>query len=209
MRKLLFASASLLVWTGVASAQTTPDSLITVNLQDVLKDIAVDLNVSENSIPVNVQLPINLAANVCDVDVSVLSAKVDAGDTTCAAVTGSQEVTQIVSQQIGSGSGSSGSASSGTSDDSSTTASNGTDDNDTTASGDTNTDDENTASDDSDGSTDDTKTSSTNSAKQFAPGQQEQPANEVAPGKADNPKAAAPGQMKKDCAEGDDSCSSD
>jgi hypothetical protein len=174
MRKLLLASAGLLAWGGIASAQT-PDALINVNIQDVLQDIAVDLNVSENSIPVNVQLPINLAANVCDVDVSVLSAKVETGDATCVAVTGSQEVTQIVSQQI-----------------------------------DASADDDATASDDTgDDATDDTTTSSTNSAKQFAPGQQDKAANKVAPGQTDDPKAAAPGQMKKACAEGDESCASD
>lgn len=199
MRKLLLVSASLLAWSGIASAQTS-DALINVNIQDVLQDIAVDLNVSENSIPVNVQLPINLAANVCDVDVSVLSAKVETGDATCVAVTGSQEVTQIVSQQIDA------SASDDTaSDDSSAT------DDDATASDDNSaSDDEATASDDTgDDATDDTTTSSTKSARQFAPGQQEQRANKVAPGHTDDAKAAAPGQMKKACAEGDDSCASD
>lgn len=172
MRKLLIASVSLLVWTRVASAQ---DGLVSVNIQDVLKDISVELNVDETSIPVNVQLPVNVAANVCDVDVSVLSAKVESGDATCAAVTGSQELTQVVQQQVASG---------GTNED-----------NDQTA-GASDDDDDNVANDGS--SSDDTKTSSVNSAKKFAPGQ----SDNKAPGLTDDPKANAPGQMKKACPEG-------
>lgn len=98
MRRLLLASASILFWSGIASAQT--NSLVTVNIQDVRQDIAADLDVEETSIPVNVQLPVNVAANVCDVEESALSAQAETGNATCTAVTGVQELTQAV--QVGS-----------------------------------------------------------------------------------------------------------
>lgn len=100
MTKYLLAAVSVVAVTGVAAAQDLPDSLVTVNIQDVLQDVAIELNVSENSIPVNIQLPVSVAANVCDVDVGVLTAQLDAGSASCVAVTGSQQITQIVSQQI-------------------------------------------------------------------------------------------------------------
>ena len=161
---------------GIASAQ---DSLVSVNIQDLLQDIAVELNIEETSIPVNVQLPVNVAANVCDVEVIALSAEIDSGTATCTAVTGSQELTQVVQQQVASGGSN--------------------EDNDETAS----TDDDDTATDDvasdNDGPHDDTQTGSVNSARQFAPGQSDRPT----PGLTDNSKANAPGQLKQECPEGE------
>jgi hypothetical protein len=138
--------------------------------------------------------------------VSALSAQVESGDATCAAVTGSQELTQVVQQQIASG---------GNVEDNDDTASDGSsDDTDDTASDDT-TDDQNDGDDTaSDGSSDDAtddnvadtgddvdevETGSTNSARQFAPGRSDNPP----PGQTDDAQANAPGQLKRECPEGE------
>lgn len=204
LRYALLSSAFLTFTSGGAIAQTSTDleGLVNVNIQDVLNDIAVDLNVEETNIPVTLQVPISVAANVCGVDVNVLSAQAADGNASCSATTGSQELTQVVQQQMAAGgnastggSGTSGSGGTGSTDD---TASGGqTDDNDDTASGGSGQSGTDDVADDSGKDKDKTTTGSTNSAKQFAPGQQEQPANEVAPGKQADPKAAAPGQKKK------------
>jgi hypothetical protein len=181
MRRLLIATASIIALTSAASTQTLPQGLVTVNLQNVLSDIAVDLNVAENSIPVNVQVPVSVAANVCGVDVNALSVKIDSGDATCVAQTGSQEITQIIQQQVASGGGNNtgGDANDGTDDDDEVAGGNGNGNGAGNGSG-----------------TDETETGSTNSAREFAPGQQAGPANEAAPGRSDK---MAPGQAKKVC----------
>jgi hypothetical protein len=202
-RYLLLSSVILTLASGTALAQTSAeqDGLVNVNIQDVLQDIAVDLNIEETNIPVNLQVPISVAANVCGVDVNVLSAQAADGDASCNATTGSQELTQVVQQQMAAGgnagtddTASGGSGGSGTTDD---TASGGGSTTDDTASGGSDQSGSDDVATDGDGETDDTTTSSTKSAREFAPGQQEQPANEVAPGKQEDPKAAAPGQVKK------------
>ena len=75
MRRILaclFAALTLGLGAGAtaASAQTTQTGLVNINLGDV-----------------TVQIPVGLAANVCDVNVAVIAALVDAGDRTrCTAV---------------------------------------------------------------------------------------------------------------------------
>lgn len=190
MKRIFLASAVFAMSVGVSAAQTPSlDGLVNVNIQDVLQDIAIDLNIEETNIPVTIQLPISVAANVCDVSVNVLSAQSDSGNATCAAVTGSQELTQIVQQEMAAG-GSTG----GTDD----TAGTDTGSNDDTAdTGDTGGTDDTADADDQ--GTDDTTTSATgnaNSAKEFAPGQNK--AVNKAPGQTDDARANAPGQLKKE-----------
>ncbi len=73
MRKKLTAIlASSMLATGVAaapaSAQTQQDGLVNVNIEDV-----------------TIQVPIAIAANICDVNVNVLAQQRKAGDTSCEA----------------------------------------------------------------------------------------------------------------------------
>ena len=48
-------------------------SLVNVNLSNVLNNLALDLKVDKANIPINAQIPINIAANVCGVSINVLS----------------------------------------------------------------------------------------------------------------------------------------
>jgi len=78
-------------------------TLVSVNLQNVLNDLSVSLKVNRDNIPVNAQVPIDVAANVCGVSVSALAASIASGQAGCTAKTTTPQLTQAVQQQIASG----------------------------------------------------------------------------------------------------------
>ena len=96
------ASAGQSVATGVSSAAT---SLVNVNLSNVLNDLAVKLNIDKANIPVNAQIPITIAANVCGVSINILSVSQGGTSRGCTAVTTSPQLTQAVQQQLQAGAG--------------------------------------------------------------------------------------------------------
>jgi hypothetical protein len=209
MKRFLMASAALTMTAGLAAAQTAPelDGLVNVNIQDVLQDIAVDLNIEETNIPVTLQVPILVAANVCDVSVNVLSLQNDGGDATCTAVTGSQELTQIVQQEMAAGGSTGGTEDTAESGDADSPEEDTADADDGSSTDDAASNEDDSGTEDTaeaDEGTDDTTTSATgsqNSAKDCAPGQSAD-AKAAAPGQQEGDgKAAAPGQRKKveDC----------
>jgi hypothetical protein len=77
-------------------------SLVNVNLQDVLNDLSVRLQLDRANVPINIQLPIQLAANVCGVSVNVLSVSTG-GQAQCKATSAPQELAQVVQQQMAAG----------------------------------------------------------------------------------------------------------
>jgi hypothetical protein len=81
-------------------------SLVNVSLQNVLNNLSVALHVEQANIPVNAQVPIDVAANVCGVSVNVLAASVASGQGSCTATTTSPTLIQYVSQQLSAGGGS-------------------------------------------------------------------------------------------------------
>ena len=89
---------------GATSDGTGTDipALVNVNLQNVLNDLSVAINVEQANIPVNAQVPVTVAANVCGVSVSVLSVSTG-GQASCTAKTTSPELVQVVQQQISAG----------------------------------------------------------------------------------------------------------
>jgi hypothetical protein len=78
-------------------------SLVNVNLENVLNSLSVALSVDRANIPVNAQVPIDVAANVCGVSVSALSASIASGQAGCTAVTTSPQLVQTVQQQVAAG----------------------------------------------------------------------------------------------------------
>ena len=78
-------------------------ALVNVNLENVLNNLSVALSVEEANIPVNAQVPVEVAANVCGVSVSALSASIASGQGSCTATTTSPELVQVVQQQISAG----------------------------------------------------------------------------------------------------------
>src|SRR4051812_13553639 len=95
-------SAGSAVASGVSSATT---SLVNVNLSNVLNDLAVQLHVDKANIPVNAQIPITIAANICGVSINVLSVSQGGTSQGCTAVTTSPQLTQTVQQQLQAGGG--------------------------------------------------------------------------------------------------------
>lgn len=88
--------------TGTGGGSSIP-TLVNVNLQNVLNDLSVAIKVDRANIPVNAQVPIDVAANVCGVSVSALSASIASGQAGCTATTTSPQLTQAVQQQVAAG----------------------------------------------------------------------------------------------------------
>ena len=82
---------------------TSIPTLVSVNLQNVLNNLSVALNIDRANIPVNAQVPIDVAANVCGVSVNVLAASVASGTGSCTATTTSPTLIQYISQQLSAG----------------------------------------------------------------------------------------------------------
>ena len=81
--------------TGVSS------QLVNVNLSNVLNNLALDLKIDKANIPINAQIPITVAANVCGVSINILSIGAGGGSSQgCTATTTSPELAQAVQQQL-------------------------------------------------------------------------------------------------------------
>jgi hypothetical protein len=74
-------------------------SLVNVDLSNVLNDLSLDLKIDKANIPINAQIPITLAANICGVSINILSASGGAKPN-CTATTTSPELDQAVQQQL-------------------------------------------------------------------------------------------------------------
>jgi hypothetical protein len=67
----------------------------------VLNNLALDLKVDKANIPINAQIPITIAANVCGVSINVLSIGAGGGSSqSCTATGTSPELEQAVQQQL-------------------------------------------------------------------------------------------------------------
>jgi hypothetical protein len=89
-----------------AAAQiNTSQGLVTVTVQDVSilnnflnNDQIAALN--NLSVPISVQVPVGVAANVCGVNANVLASQKGTGTATCAAKSGSKALAQSVAKQL-------------------------------------------------------------------------------------------------------------
>jgi hypothetical protein len=96
-------SAGSAVADGVQDVASAGTSLVNVNLSNVLNDLALDLRLDKANIPVNAQIPITIAANVCGVSINILSVSTGGSSGGCTATTSSPELAQVVQQQIAAG----------------------------------------------------------------------------------------------------------
>lgn len=76
-------------------------SLITVNLQNMNLEIAKNLDIKMEDVPINILLPISLAANVCGVDIAALGGGAIGSDKNTCTATNTTLATQYVSNLIG------------------------------------------------------------------------------------------------------------
>ena len=105
MRKIMIASALALGTASVAApatAQLVGGGLVVVNVSNVANNLAQNLSVDVNRIPVTVQVPVGVAANVCPtVDANVLARqRKQGGGASCTAESASQALTQIVGRNL-------------------------------------------------------------------------------------------------------------
>jgi hypothetical protein len=84
---------------GAGEALEGAVSLVNVDLSNVLNDLSLDLKIDKANIPINAQIPITLAANVCGVSINILSVSTG-GSPNCTAQTTSPDLAQAVQQQL-------------------------------------------------------------------------------------------------------------
>ena len=89
-----------LVFGTTALAQQQSGGLVNVNISDVKAEIAKNINVDVSQIPVNVQVPVDVAANVCGVDVAALTSQVQQGNATCKAKSTNSALNSAVQDQV-------------------------------------------------------------------------------------------------------------
>ena len=96
-------SAGSAVADGAQSVVGAGTSLVNVNLSNVLNDLALDLKIDKANIPINAQIPITIAANICGVSINILSVSTGGSSGGCTATTSSPELAQVVQQQLSAG----------------------------------------------------------------------------------------------------------
>jgi len=97
--KLILAAAAALA--SLASAPVLAQgTLISVDISNVANNIAKDLSVNVSQIPVSVQAPIDVAANVCGVAANVLGTQSASGSGSCTAKTTNAALDTIVQSQL-------------------------------------------------------------------------------------------------------------
>lgn len=107
MRKFVIAAAAVAATASPAFAQTNTGSgngLVAVNIQnvDILKNFLNDTQIAALNnvgVPVTVQAPISVAANVCGTTVNALAALRRTGDAACDAKTANSALANIVQRQ--------------------------------------------------------------------------------------------------------------
>ena len=105
MRKLLPLVAAAAMTATPAFAQQAQGGLVNVAIDDVsiLNNFLNDTQIAalnNLNVPVNVQVPVGIAANVCpNVNAAVLAKAAQRGDAECTATSGSQALAQAVNRQ--------------------------------------------------------------------------------------------------------------
>ena len=93
-------SAGSAVVDGAKDAASGAVSLVNVDLRNVLNDLALDLKVDKSNIPINAQIPVTIAANVCGISINILSVGGGGGSQGCTANSISPELKQYIQQQM-------------------------------------------------------------------------------------------------------------
>ena len=94
---LMLAGLLCLGYLSVSGAQQS--GLVNVDISNVANNIARNINVDVSQIPVTVQAPIGIAANVCGVNANVL-AQQGVGAAQCTATSTSNALDNLVQRQI-------------------------------------------------------------------------------------------------------------
>jgi hypothetical protein len=100
-RPILAIASSAVISLGAAvAAHAQQSGLVNVDVSNIRADIAKDINVNASQIPVNVQVPVGIAANVCGVDANVLAQQKQGSTPSCQAKNKSEALNQQVQRQL-------------------------------------------------------------------------------------------------------------
>jgi hypothetical protein len=105
MRKFMIAAAVAAAATPAVAQVDVGGGLVDVTVQnvDILKNFLNDTQIAalnNVSVPITVQVPVGVAANVCGVNANVLASQKKAGDpVTCTARNGSKALSNAVAKQ--------------------------------------------------------------------------------------------------------------
>lgn len=99
LKSLVAATLAVGLTAGAAHAQQG-GNLVAVKLNNVANNLAQNLSVDVGQIPVSVQAPIGVAANVCNVQANLLATDNNPDGAECTAESTSQALNQIVQRQI-------------------------------------------------------------------------------------------------------------
>ena len=102
MRILPIAAALALTATPALAQDNRGLVVVDLTNADVANNIARDLDINVSQVPVNVQVPIGIAATVCDVNAAVLAQQKKSGQPTCSASSTNASVNRIVQRQLAS-----------------------------------------------------------------------------------------------------------
>lgn len=94
--------AAVLLSLAAPAAMSQQAGVVNVDLRNarILNNLARNLNVNVSQIPITVQVPLSVAANVCQVEVAVLSTAFSKGGATCTAQSTSFALMKVVQHQI-------------------------------------------------------------------------------------------------------------
>lgn len=100
MRKIMMAAALTLAATPALAQQNGLLNIDLSNLSIAEKaEIAKDINVDVSQIPVTVQVPVSVAAAICNLQVAALAQQKNKGDTVCSPTSGSEALNRAIQQQ--------------------------------------------------------------------------------------------------------------
>jgi hypothetical protein len=91
--------------TAAPAQNNAQGGLVNVNVQDVtvLQNFLNDTQIAalnNLNVPITVQVPVGVAANVCNVSANVLARQARGGNATCDAQSGSRALAQSVNRQL-------------------------------------------------------------------------------------------------------------
>ncbi|MBA4143725.1 MAG: hypothetical protein H0X43_12170 [Nitrosospira sp.] len=92
-------SAAIFSMAPAAIAEESP-GLVNVDISNVANLIAERINVEAAQIPKTVQIPVNVAAEVCSVAANVLGERARTGSGSCTAELATNDLNQIVRRQL-------------------------------------------------------------------------------------------------------------
>ncbi len=97
MRIMMIAAAAVLAASPALAQQA---GLVNIDLSNLSvadrAEIAKDININVSDIPVNVQVPVSVAAAICNVPVSVLAQTKVKGDAACSPTAGSTALNSAI-----------------------------------------------------------------------------------------------------------------